>query len=83
MYAYQLDRQRTSKRILNFTLRTAKFVLDFSEVFDKRALKTVTTRGMFGTPFHSVVCHMPMMYRYISLRSVNSEASERTFGKLR
>ena len=41
--------------------------------------KTITRRKMFGRYFHSIVTHIPMIYRIASLRSVNAEKQERIF----
>mgnify|MGYP001791119423 CR=1 FL=1 len=83
MFAYMDEHYRSSKAILRFTLQSVVFVIYYMEIFDTKSLKSTSPRGMYGAPYHSVVCHMPMMFRYISLRSVNSEASEHTFGKCR
>ena len=33
--------------------------------------------------YHSITCHAPLVFRLISLRSVNTEAQQRTFGQLK
>ena len=43
--------------------------------------KTMTRRKMFGRYFHSVTSHTPILYRIVSLRSLNAEMQERMFGQ--
>ncbi len=37
--------------------------------------------SLFGRYFHSIVSHSPLLYRIISLRSINTEMQERYFGQ--
>ena len=43
--------------------------------------KTMTRRKMFGRYFHSLTSHAPVLYRIVSLRSVNAEMQQRMFGQ--
>lgn len=80
-YAYQLEKDRTPRGILHLHLTVLKFVVEFSTLFKKP--KKLKKRKMFGTPYHSLVSHLPLLYRYISLRSVVAEQDERMFSDLR
>ena len=83
MFAYTADHYRSSNGILRFTLQSSVFVMYYSEIFYTKSLKSTTPKGMYGATYYSVVWNLPMMFRYISLRSVISEASECTFGNCR
>ena len=78
--AYQLEDQRCSRDLLHMTLMTLRFSTAYTSIFS--GAKS-STRRIFGTPYHSVVAHMPETYRLISLRSLVAEASERLFHELR
>ena len=41
--------------------------------------QTVTRRRLFGRYFHSLICHAALMFRIVSLRSMNAEQHERMF----
>ena len=41
----------------------------------------MSSRKMFGQHFHALICHAPLLYRIISLCSLNTESEERMFGQ--
>ena len=43
--------------------------------------RSITKQKMFGQYYHSLVCHSATTNRLISLRSLNTEFQERTFGQ--
>jgi len=43
--------------------------------------RSMTKQKMFGQDYHSLTCHSATTYRLISLRSLNTEFQERTFGQ--
>ena len=79
--AYQLDRDRCSRDLLRFHMSALKFIAFATEIFTN--LKSVSTRAFFGTSYHSIVLHMPETYRYISLKSLATDAAENMVTKLR
>ena len=79
--AYQLDEERSLRSVLRFSLEALKFSVRYSEIFSQ--LKHNSPRNMFGAPYHAVTCHMPEMYRYVSLRSIVTEQNERIFHDLK
>ena len=59
---------RSSNGILRFILKSKVSVIYYSEIVDTMS---TTSRGRYGSPYHPVVCNMRVMFKLISLRSVN------------
>ena len=69
---------RTVLRLYNLTFSfgmLAKTVIGIPE--------KLTERKFYGSHFHSLVVHLPEIFRIISLRSILAEQEERSFGSLR
>ena len=81
--AYDLENERTEAMVLHFQLKALEFSSGYTNLFSEPRNPSVSLRKLFGSPYHSVVSHMPVMYRYICLRSVAAEAEERQFCRLR
>ena len=79
--AYQTQDERNSKDALRFHLSALVFATLYTEIFKQPKKKS--PRAMFGAPYHSIVCHMPKLYRIVSLRSIVTETSERIFHELK
>jgi hypothetical protein len=79
--AYQLESERCERDLLHFHLQSLVFAAHYTDCF--QVLKHVTTRAMYGAPYHCVTVHMAELYRIVSLRSIVTEASERIFHQLR
>lgn len=79
--AYQTSDKRTTRDVLRFHLQALLFSVVYTELFKEP--KKVSKRAMFGAPYHSIVCHMPQLYRIVSLRSIVTESSERIFSELK
>ena len=79
--AYQTQEDRTCRDALRFHLNALVFSVLYTELF--ASPKNKSLRAMFGAPYHSIVCHMPQLYRIISLRSIVTETSERIFHELK
>ena len=75
---YSHDYQRSDASILrlyNVTYIHAKLC--------KELFGDTQNSAFFGRYFHSIVTHSPLVYRLISLRSVNTEMQERVFGQFK
>lgn len=83
--AYQQEELRCSKDVLHFYLCCLKFVVGWSNLFPpaKLSKKRVSTRAMYGNPYHSIVAHMADLFRIVSLRSIVAEGNERFFQTIR
>lgn len=79
--AYQTADQRIAGGALKFHLQALIFSVTYTEIFKEPKANSV--RAMFGAPYHSIVCHMPQLYRIVSLRSIVTETSERIFHELK
>lgn len=77
--AYQLASKRSTKDVLRAHLMALQFAVNYSDIFKDTDKK----RLVFGTPYHSVVCHFAESLRLMSLRSIVTEAAERMFHELR
>ena len=76
---YSNDSERTPTNALR--LHNANFIhaMLCTQLFGS----THRTTTLFGRYFHSIVCHAPLIYRIISLRSVNTETQERMFNQMK
>jgi hypothetical protein len=45
--------------------------------------KKMTTRKFFGSHFHSIVSHLPVIYRIFNTKTILTEQEERGFGDIR
>ena len=81
--AYEVDHKRTETKVLRFQLKVLEFATGYGMIFGKPKNPAASLRKIFGGPYHSVIAHMPLMYRYISLLTVAVEAEERQFHDLR
>ena len=81
--AYQQDDERCSRDALHFYLTVLKLVVEYHHLFPPAMLKKVSKKAMYGNPYHSIVSHMPELYRIISLRSIVAEGCERMFKSIR
>ena len=79
--AYQSEINRVERDILHFFLVSLKFAVGYSKLLP--SVEKKKKRKIFGTPYHSIVSHMPVMYRFMSLLSVAAEAEERMFTDVR
>lgn len=76
---YSSYSKRTSQAVLrlhNITFVHGKLC---TELF--HTPKTMTRRKMFGRYFHALICHAPILYHIICLRSMNAEMQEQMFGQ--
>ena len=74
---YAPDFRCTSKVILrlhNLTYQHGKMCVGLFT-------KSSNTTTMYGRYFHSIICHAPLLFRIVCLRSVNTEVQERMFGQ--
>ena len=78
---YAHDEKRTPKAILALHNDTFQHFIASIQLFSTP--KTMNRNKMFGRYFHSQTIHAAMMYRIISLRSLNVENQERMFGVLK
>ena len=74
---YTHDSVRTPKTILCLHNRAFLHAHQCTVLFSSP--QTVTRRKMFGRYFHSIACHAALMFRIVSLRSLNTEQHERIF----
>ena len=72
---YTSDYHRTPKAIL--ALHNLSFLHGMlcTEVF------SAATSSVFGRYFHSLTTHSPILFRIVSMRSINTEDQERMFGQ--
>ena len=77
---YSQDNMRTQRNILR--LHNITFLHGRLCVTLLSNPKSISQRKMFGTYFHSLMCHSAQLYRIINLRSLNAEHQERTFNQL-
>jgi len=76
---YADDAKRTPKTVLRLHNTTLLHAIACLELFSQPRHKHILhTRFL-----HSIVCHAPLLFRIISLRSVNAEAHERMFGQMK
>ena len=75
MYSRETSRcQRALLRLHNLTLQHAVQCVDMFY-----SPKSISKEKMFGSYYHSLSVHAPIVYRLVALRSVNSELQERMF----
>ena len=74
---YAHDSKRTPKTTLLLHNLTFLHALQCSSLF--ASPKTITRRKMFGRYFHTLVSHAALMFRMVSLRSLNTEQHEKFF----
>lgn len=73
---YAPDCRRTPKAILrlhNLTYQHGKICVDM--------FTQSSTTAVYGRYFHSIICHSPLLFRIVCLRSVTTEVQERMFGQ--
>ncbi|CAC5364623.1 unnamed protein product [Mytilus coruscus] len=79
--AYSSDEKRSPRQILRLYNLTFLF-----GVLTKSVIGTpvkITTRKLYGCHFHSLVVHLPEVYRIVNTKSILCEQEERSFGSLR
>ena len=76
---YTEDANRTPKSILALHNDTFQHCLLCKQLFPEP--KNITHLKMFGRYFHSIIVHTPLLFRTISMRSLNTENQERMFGQ--
>ncbi|XP_071138708.1 uncharacterized protein [Mytilus edulis] len=79
--AYSSEEKRSPRQILRLYNLTFLF-----GVLTKSVIGTpvkITTRKLYGCHFHSLVVHLPEVYRIINTKSILCEQEERSFGSLR
>ena len=74
---YAHDCERTPRSILCLHNRTFLHAHQCSLLFANP--QSITRRKMFGRYFHSLASHAALMFRVVSLRSLNTEQHERIF----
>ena len=76
---YSSDSERSPRNVLRLHNVTFIHGMLCTQLFGS------SPRGstLFGRYFHSIVCHAPLIYRLISLRSVNTENQERMFNQMK
>ena len=77
MYAH--DTRRTPKAILRLHNTVLLHANTCLELFTRPEHKQIL-HSRFS---HSIVCHSPLIFRLVSLRSINAEAQERVFGQMK
>lgn len=76
---YSREQMRTPSNILR--LHNTSFVHGMLCIKLFSSPQTMTRRKMFGRYFHALLCHAPIQYRTIALRSLNTDNQERMFSK--
>ncbi|CAC5411120.1 unnamed protein product [Mytilus coruscus] len=79
--AYSSEEKRSPRQILRLYNLTFLF-----GVLTKSVIGTpvkITTRKLYGCHFHSLVVHLPEVYRIVNTKSILCEQEERSFGSLR
>ena len=74
---YIHDNERTPRTVLCLHNRTFLHATLCTTLFSNP--QAVSRRRMFGRYFHSLTCHTALMFRTVSLRSINAEQHERVF----
>ena len=76
---YTHDYNRTQQTVLALHNTTFIHGLLCSQLFSNPV--TMTSCKMFGRFYHSLTTHTPILFRIISMRSINTENQERIFGQ--
>lgn len=82
---YSNEVNRTSSRIFRYHNTAFLHALAVKRILPQpsKIKKKMTTRKLHGQYFHSLTGHGPMLYRIVSLPSVNAEDEERVFHPLK
>ncbi|CAG2231598.1 unnamed protein product [Mytilus edulis] len=73
--------RRTPRQILRLYNQTFLFAVLSKSIIGIPV--KMTQRKFYGSHFHSLVVHLPEIYRIINTKSILAEQEERTFGSLR
>ncbi|CAC5375195.1 unnamed protein product [Mytilus coruscus] len=79
--AYSSVERRTPRQILRLYNQTFLFAVLSKSIIGIPV--KMTPRKFYGSHFHSLVVHLPEIYRIINTKSILAEQEERTFGSLR
>ncbi|XP_078609001.1 uncharacterized protein LOC144880606 [Branchiostoma floridae x Branchiostoma japonicum] len=79
---YSLEKERTPRQVLRLANQVYLHSIHLREVIGTKT-KVITSRKLYGTYFHSLSTHAPILYRLVNLRSLNAEQQERLFNKLK
>ena len=79
--AYSSEEKRSPKQILRLYNLTFLFGSLTKSVIGTPV--KLTSRRLYGNHFHSIVTHLPEIYRIINTKSILTEQKERSFGSLR
>ncbi|CAC5415964.1 unnamed protein product [Mytilus coruscus] len=79
--AYSSVERRTPRQILRLYNQTFLFAVLSKSIIGIPV--KMTQRKFYGSHFHSLVVHLPEIYRIINTKSILAEQEERTFGSLR
>ena len=79
--AYSPESKRYPRQILRLFNACFKFGVIAKTVFGSP--KKMTTRKCFGSHFHSIVSHLPVIYKIFNTKTILTEQEERGFGDIR
>ena len=78
---YAHDSKRTPRSILCLHNRAFVHAYLCGKLF--ASPHSITRRKMFGRYYHSITTHVPILFRIICLRSLNTESQERIFNRVK
>ena len=76
---YHNEADRTNENILRLYVQTFLHMILLKANIEKKKLKCLTQRKLFGKYYHALITHAPLQYRIINGRSANTENEERKF----
>ena len=80
LYATDQHRNRASiLRLQNICFKHAMLL----KIHLQGCLKSLTSRKLFGSYYHSLIIHAPQQYRLVSGRTSNTESEEATFNAIK
>jgi hypothetical protein len=80
--AYSPESKRYPRQILRLFNACFKFGVIAKTVFGSPK-KMTTRKFFFGSHFHSIVSHLPVIYRIFNTKTILTEEEERGFGDIR
>ncbi|KAI8516476.1 AP-5 complex subunit zeta-1 [Branchiostoma belcheri] len=79
---YTQEKDRSPRLVLRLANLTYMHCMLLREVIGT-VTRALTPRKMYGTYYHSLSTHAPLLFRLSNLRSLNAESQERMFSKLK
>lgn len=79
--AYSPESKRSPRQILRLFNACFKFGVLAKVIFGSP--KKMSARKFFGSHFHSIITHLPEIYRVFNTRTILTEQEERAFGDIR